>query len=106
MLVLQRLKEVDEMVFRKDEKRPELDIMVFVRVKIYVEQNWNFSNGSSAQERPSLWLHNYSVRAGTPAYEQHWPLNVVRQALTNVARTYHAVSSDIEKLHVEPKDEH
>ena len=45
------------MVFRKDEKRPELDI-----IDIRPERIWN--SGTT-----TMWLRNYSVRVGTPTYE-------------------------------------
>ena len=95
------------MVFREDEKRPELDIMgtVFDRVKIYVEQNWNSRTDQVHKNDHNVASQLLCQSRYTP-YEQHCPLNVVRQGLTNVACTYRAVSSDTEKLHVEPKDDH
>ena len=60
MLVLQRGGRLGRVVFRKDEKRPVLDVMDLQnRTKL------KFWNGSSTQ----YWLRNYLVRVGTPAYE-------------------------------------
>lgn len=78
------------MVFRKDEKRPELG----VRSGLKSRTKWVFWNGSSTQEQQQ---RGFAITLSD---------SVTRQGLTNAVRTYRTVSSDTRKLHVESKDEH
>jgi hypothetical protein len=88
------------MVFREDEKRPESG----VRPGQNLEQNRNSGTDQvhKNDRKPALQL--LCQKPVHPLINNIVP-SPQRRSPRPATRTYRAVSSDIEKLHVEPKDE-